>query len=128
MSDFEIVSRIEGRRKWSAAEKASVLAEIEAEGGRVALVARRHRMSESLLYNWRSARKAALAAAGGSEPSEFLELGVVGGAACERSAALASSGAGVMEIALPSGVRVRVDGFVSEPALGRVLRALRGAS
>ena len=62
MSSVEIVSRIEPRRKWSAAEKAALLAEVDAEGGRVTLVARRHRISESLLYNWRAARKAAVAA------------------------------------------------------------------
>jgi transposase len=34
---------------------------------------------------------------------------------------------GVIEIDLPEeGVRVRVDAFVNERALGRVLRALRG--
>jgi transposase-like protein len=42
-------------------EPAALLAEVEAEGGKVKLVARRHRMSESLLYNWRSAWKAAAA-------------------------------------------------------------------
>ena len=30
-------------------------AEVEAEGGRVRMVAGRHRLLESLLYNWRSA-------------------------------------------------------------------------
>jgi aconitase B len=34
--------------------------------------------------------------------------------------------AGVMEIDLPEGVRVRVDGSVDEPALRRVLSAVRG--
>ena len=47
------------RRIWSAAEKAALLAEIDAEGGKVRLVARRRQISESLLYNSRSARKAA---------------------------------------------------------------------
>jgi transposase len=55
----EIVARVERRRMWSAAEKAASLAEVEAEGGRVSVVARRHRISDSLLYNWRSACKAA---------------------------------------------------------------------
>jgi hypothetical protein len=41
MSAVEIVSRIEPRRKWSAAEKAALLAEVDTEGGRVTLVARR---------------------------------------------------------------------------------------
>ncbi len=39
------MAKIEWRRKWSAAEKAALLAEVEAEGGRIAFVARRHRMS-----------------------------------------------------------------------------------
>ena len=61
MTEVEIVARVERRRKWSIEEKAALLAEVEAEGGKVKLVARRHRMSESLLYNWRSAWKAAAA-------------------------------------------------------------------
>ena len=40
-------------------EKAALLAEVEAEGGKVMVVARRHRISESVLYNWRAAWKAA---------------------------------------------------------------------
>ncbi len=40
----EIVARVERRRMWSAAEKAALLAEVEAEGGRVSVVAKRHRM------------------------------------------------------------------------------------
>jgi transposase-like protein len=32
---------------------------VDAEGGRVSVVARRHGISDSLLYNWRSAWKAA---------------------------------------------------------------------
>jgi transposase len=49
LTDGEIVSRIERRRKWTVAEKAALLAEVEAEGGKVTVVARRHRISESLL-------------------------------------------------------------------------------
>ena len=81
MSTVEIVSRMEPRRKWSAAEKAALLAEVDAEGGRVTLVARRHQISESLLYNWRSARKAAVAAATGIEPRSFCNLVSLGGPA-----------------------------------------------
>jgi transposase len=126
MSSVEIVSRIEPRRKWSVAEKAALLAEVEAEGGRVTLVARRHRISESLLYNWRAARKAAVAAANGIEPPEFLQLGVVGPAGADRTTTSAVPGAGMIEVDLPSGVRFRVDASVSEKALARVLRAMKG--
>ena len=82
MSDVEIVARVERRRKWTIEEKAALIAEVEAEGGKVKLVARRHRMSESLLYNWRSAWKAAAnAAVGSSGAMEFVPLGIFGEAA-----------------------------------------------
>jgi transposase len=126
MSTVEIVSRMEPRRKWSLAEKAALLAEVDAEGGRVTLVARRHRLSESLLYNWRAARKAAVAAACGIEPPEFLQLGVVGQASADRPAVSTLSGADMIEVDLPSGVRFRVDASVNEKALARVLRATKG--
>src|SRR5277367_7085158 len=100
MSTVEIVSRIEPRRKWSVAEKAALLAEVDAEGGRVTLVARRHRISESLLYNWRSARRAAVAATNGIEPPEFLQLGVVGRTGDDRPAVAALGGASVIEVDL----------------------------
>ena len=135
MGAIEIVSRVERRRKWLPEDKAALLAEIEAEGGRVKLVARRHGISESLLYNWRSAWKAA-AAMHGREPVDIVPIGVIGPVAedgralragpehplksCRREDRL-----GMIEIALPSGTRVSVDAFVNEQALARVLQALK---
>ena len=46
LADVEIIARVERRRKWTAEEKAALLAEVEAEGGKVMVVARRHRISE----------------------------------------------------------------------------------
>jgi Transposase len=66
LADGEIPARVEPRRRWTAQEKAALLAEVEAAGGKVKIVARRHRISESLLYNWRAARKAAPTAMRGS--------------------------------------------------------------
>ena len=134
MSASEIITR---RRKWSAATKAALLAEVEAEGGKVGVVARRHGISESVIYGWRSADKVA-----GSQPSpepvSFVPLGVVGGVGHEMPALLPSpepqrptlvragdSGAGAIEIALPNGARISVDAFVNETALARVLRAMK---
>jgi transposase len=139
MSDVEILARVERRRKWSVAEKAALIAEVEAEGGKVKPVAQRHRISESLLYNWRAAWKAAAAAAGSSAAIEFVPLGVVGVADPAASALLpapeplspqqrAEARAGAIEIALPDGSRVSVDAFVNETALSRVLRALKAAA
>ena len=88
--DVEIVARVERRRQWTPEEKAALLAEVEAEGGRVTVVARRHQISASLLYNWRSAWKAAAAAARTPATLEFMPLGVFAGAGSERAAMLAA--------------------------------------
>lgn len=135
MSEAEIITR---RRKWSPAQEAALLDEVESEGGKVAVVARRHGVSESLLYNWRSAWKAAACAVSASEPVDFVPLGIVGEAGGVRRPILgppeperspppqaSEGGAGTIEIAMPNGVRICVDGLVNEKALSRVLRAMR---
>jgi len=138
--DGEVI--VERRRRWSPEQKAALLAEVEAEGGQVSVVAGRHGISTSLLYNWRSACKAALAVrATVARPAEFVQIGVVTeasgeslmvptavGAVCPRGAGLAlAERVGVIEIDLPDGARVRVDSGVNEKALRRVLSALRGS-
>ncbi len=158
MADIEIITtRVERRRKWTAQEKAALLAEVEAEGGKVTVVARRHRISESVLYNWRSAWKAA-AAAMQAPAAAFISLGVFDGSSRRDTAMLAQpqppepesphpplrvrsppsraqspmpggdGGVGGIEIVLPNGARVSVDAFVNEKALSRVLRAMKGAT
>ena len=139
MSAVDILEPSERRRIWSAQEKAALLAEIDAAGGKVRLVARRHRISESVLYNWRSARKAAAVAMGAPKDVEFVPVGVVEGRAPNRPALLAApdpdpvpqppaaeSKAGSIEIVLPNGARISVDASVDEKALSRVLRAMKG--
>jgi transposase len=133
MIEAEVIGR---RRKWTPEQKAALLAEVEAEGGRVALVARRHGISESLLYNWRSAWKAA-SATRQPEPVEFLQIGTIGHASDEDTALLPApdqpappsvpSRVGMIDIDLPNGAQVRVDAFVNERALHRVFRAMKGA-
>ena len=103
------------------------------------LVARRHGISESLLYNWRSARKAAAVAAGAGDDVKFVPVGAVAGKAPHRPVLLASpepvstpepppaeGKGGSIEITLPNGARASVDAFVNERALSRVLRAMTG--
>ena len=134
MSEAEIIT---SRRRWTAEQKAALLAEVEAEGGRVAAVARRHGLSESLLYNWRAAWKAA-ASVSPPEPMQFMPVGIIDRPSEGRPALLVApehpSGTneqhadrvGAIEIELPTGIRVRVDGLVNEKALSRVFRALKG--
>ncbi len=143
MKDVDILGPSDRRRVRTAQEKAALLAEIDAEGGKVRLVARRHNISESLLYNWRSARKAAAVAMGAAENVEFIPAGIIEGpvsrampavmsAAVERDpepaphSASATDKTGGIEITLPDGARVNVDASVNEKALARVLRAMKG--
>jgi transposase-like protein len=66
MGEAEIVTR---RRKWTPEQKATLLAEVAAEGGRASVVAKRHGLSESQLLNWRPDDKVMTA----QLPSEPLE-------------------------------------------------------
>lgn len=153
MSDIEII-RTERRRRYSAAEKAALLAEVDRGGCTVAEVARRHGMAESLLYNWRSHRRASASVA--SEPLQFISYGEVTDAVVDVPAtstppATVSTPAppvarrvrserpeaddlvrphpgprpGGIDIELGTGVRLSVDSYVNEKALARVLRALQ---
>jgi transposase len=138
LADGEIFARVDPRRRWTAQEKAALLAEVEAAGGKVKIVARRHRISASLLYNWRAARKAAATAM----PPAFIRLGVLGGSSHletampprprepqpPRPVRADDHSAGGIEIVLPNGARVSVDAFVNEKALSRVLRAMKGVT
>jgi transposase len=121
------------RRFRTAREKAAILAEVDAERGKVRLVARRHNIAESLIYTWRSARKVAAVAMGAAEPVAFIPAGIIEGpvshvisgsapAAPERAsepAAPSSSGTetGALEITLPNGARLNVDASVNEKVL-----------
>ena len=124
----EIFGPTERRRVWGAQEKSALLAEVDAEGGKVRFVARRHRISESLLYNWRAARKAAAVATVG-----VTEGKAPGGPMLLAPPELdpltelppAQIKTGSIEIALPNGARISVDTSVNEKALSRVLRAMR---
>ena len=56
MWEVELLARVERRRKWTQEEKAALLGEVEAAGGKVRPVARRHGISERVLYNCRATR------------------------------------------------------------------------
>ena len=140
MDRVEVITRVERRRKWADAEKAAVLAETDAPGTNVAAVARKHGIARSVVYNWRSARRAqAIAAIPGAGPVEFIPIGVIGQDQVMSSPEPVSASApvtangptpsadhgGIIEVELANGARLRVDGQVNERALCRVLRALK---
>ncbi|MGE5512944.1 MAG: IS66-like element accessory protein TnpA [Bacteroidota bacterium] len=130
---IEVITGAERRRKWSAEEKAEIVAESLAEGAVVSDVARRHGLSPQQLFGWRARARAAVK---GSVPScdatpSFVPAIVENEPASPAAPALpatvmaagtAGSDPGSIEIAL-GGVIVR--GEADPRALTAVLKALR---
>ncbi len=53
MDRIEVVTSVERRRRWSAAEKAQLVAAMDEPGAVVTEIARRFGVETSLLYRWR---------------------------------------------------------------------------
>jgi transposase-like protein len=131
---MEIITGVERRRRWSAAEKLRIVAESEQLGAGIAEIARRYEISRGLLWNWRSlVRRGALRPEPQavfvpvqviSEPSSAerprrAELPAVTG----PDAAVADSR---IEITLPDGTSIRIGPDVRLAMLRRVVTVLRG--
>ena len=95
MTQIEVLSSPERRRRWSAEQKRSLVAEAFASGASVCEVARRMDVVPSLIYRWRQELRTAAAG--------FAEV-VVAPAPDERT----SAGRPAMEIELGRDIRVRI--------------------
>lgn len=117
---------IERRRRWSGQEKARIVAETLIPGAVVCEVARRHGVSQSLVFTWR--RQARAEELSGQEDSVLLPVEIAGVTTTSGSTSLEPrrrrSNSGVIEIQLASGSRLRVDNEVDADALRRVLKVL----
>ena len=140
------------RRSWAEEEKRRIVEETLLPGASVATVAQRHAINANLLFSWRrqtnlgGGANKLVTGASEPEPAEFVPIGVFDRAADEGPAMVTVPAAdppraarsrpvgrapklderpGVIEIDLADGARVRVDAFVNERALRRVLRALK---
>jgi len=109
------------RRRWSASEKARIIAESLVPGAKISRVARRHGMSVELLSHWRCKALAAQGGTNGDPTPAFVPV-VLKDGAFEQSSVW---GPGVIEIALADAV-IRVKGAVDAAALSVVLSAVRG--
>jgi transposase len=124
----------ERRRRWRYEDKVRVVAETMQPGTVVCDVARRHGISQSLVFSWRRlAREGRL----GGEPAPLLVPVEVASASPPSAPASAPLDAvdlmirprrkvGVIEIDLGGGRRIRVDRDVDAEALRRVLDVLVG--
>jgi transposase len=133
---IEVITRGERRRRWSVEQKREIAAESLEPGISPITVARRHAISSGLLYTWR--RQLLEGSLGTSAPpvARFARVDVRALPTDPGSApppSLPQPGPtpnsmnhpdGMIEIALPGGVSVRVDAQVDSGALRRVLAAL----
>ena len=129
-----MITGVERRRKWSAEEKAEIVAESLAEGVVVSEVARRHGLSPQQLFGWRARlRDAVASSAPSSDTTPAFVPAIVehdpSPAARASPAAVVAMGPACAEpapIEIELGqviVRVRAD---ADPrALTAVLKALR---
>jgi transposase len=123
------------RRHWTRIEKRRLVAETLAPGASVSLVARRHDLNANLLFTWRrQARRGILgelspvAAEDESLSLIPVEVSAPGEVRSRQQGPMRDDRTGIIEIVLPSGERLRVDAWVDEPALRRVLAAIRRPS
>lgn len=118
---LEVITGALGRRRWSAAAKARIVAESLAPGVVISEVARRHDLRPQQLFAWRhQARQGRLVL-----PTEELAfVPVVRTAAEAPPVANSAPPAGIIEIALGAAV-VRVPPEVDRRLLAKVLRAVK---
>jgi len=132
-------ARLERRRRWSSAAKLAIVRETLAPGSVAQVVADRHGTGTGLIYTWRKQMlRAAMTgfAAVEIKPEAPVALPSTGNIAPETppmlpppppspvSTGLSNPMAGVIEIELVSGVRLRLGPDVDGIALQRVLAAL----
>jgi transposase len=133
---MEIITGVERRRRWRLEDKLRIVAEVERPGAVLALVARRHDVSRSLLCQWRDqVRRGVLA----PRPAVFLPVHVTSepcpsGAALRPASAVlpatthpvdATTAAGRVEVVLADGTLLRIEDGVSMVTLRRVVAVLR---
>ena len=121
---IEVIARVERGRRWSAAEKRTIVEETMAPNASITAIARKHGIGTGQLYNWRHDYFGTRC----SKLRSFARVQVVNEAPrlAAPIAALRGAPSGLIENALPGGVTLRVDAQVDEQALRRVLAVLRG--
>lgn len=140
MQRIEVITRGERRRRWPIEEKRAIVAESLEPGTRPAEIIRKYGITSGQLYAWRqqltrrvdvrpaNARPsfARVELASGESRLQELPAAAVPAVATAKLPAIAEPRArGLIEIVLPCGTSVRVDGRVGDRALRCVLDALR---
>jgi transposase len=120
---FEMIAST--RRRWRREQKLAILAEVDAPGGSVSEVARRHGLHTSLLFRWRRDLSTSIASkpASPAPSAAFLPIALPPPVTPATSA---PAKLGVIEIVLTGGRLIRVGTDVDITALCRIVEALEG--
>jgi transposase len=134
------------RRSWSTVERQRIVEEALAPGASVAGVARAHDVNANLVFKWirrsregwRDRRRALRRSPGADAGPSFVPVRLIeptalkdavageGGAPGRQSDPQSSARLGTIDIRLPNGAQVRVEGGVDGEALRFVLSTLSG--
>jgi transposase len=133
----EVITRGERRRSWTPEQKREIVAESLGPELTPTEVARKHGISTGQLYTWRHQMLRLVGDAGPRSAPRFAEIALAPMAVAASAApsvgepprtapSTPEHSGGTIEIMLPGGVSLRVDGQVDGAALRRVLKALDG--
>jgi transposase len=140
MQRIEVITRGERRRRWSIEEKREIVAESLGPGVRPSEIIQRHGITSGQLYAWRQQLTRRVDGHPAGPAAKFARVDVVAAEQGLRAeppgspqikptthvpAIAAARARGLIEILLPCGTSVRVDGQVDERALRCVLDALQ---
>jgi transposase len=124
----EVLTGPERRRRWRLEEKLRILAQSVAPGSSASLVCRLHGISSGQLYTWRrrfrTGELTGFAPVRLAPPVEELALATAPMDPVPTLAEPDRPTDAMIEVELPSGVKLRLTGTVDEVALRRVLLAL----
>jgi transposase len=117
-AQVEVITSVQRRRRWSRAEKERIVAAALAPGAVASEVAREAGIHASQLFRWR--QELCLPT---SSPPAFSAVAVLPEPASSSPPA-ASPPAGVIEIELPTGGRMRITGVVEAATVSALMKAL----
>ncbi|HEU4927459.1 MAG TPA: transposase [Vicinamibacterales bacterium] len=109
------------RRRWLREQKLAILAEVDAPGGSVSEVARRHGLHTSLLFRWRRDLAKRTRSASASPEQSFLPVRLPPPSVPALPAPVRS---GTIEVVLAGGRMLRVGADVDTAVLVRIVEAL----
>ncbi len=108
----EVITTVERRRRWRAAEKQRLVAATLEPGASVSAIARDANLHPSQLYGWRRQLRT-------QSPTGFASVQLA-----PEAASAMMAGGGTIEIELASGARMRVTGAVDRATLTAAIAAL----